>query len=579
MRYYLAPWQWDVGHAIWRSPFDQGAGAIDLRARSQVRADGIAEGYGLFATLAPQGVRDAVDLGDALDGALDGSTMRRELDLGEKLVATTLRGAIFELLTMHADPAVAERWGCLMPTRQRRCEIWLGGKIIDRRLRPGRDAEWPVIRQRLRHDYRAIKTRADAPNDPMPAGQHRRVLSVWRRKYGIENHEEFIPRDLPNETPLRPATTVSDNFNRANENLEASADWVLMEWANGEVPSLVVAGNEVESDTTAASTSIAEHQTSLSTDDHYAEVEITAFVQDTNSKSAGAMVRVHDLGSNVAGGYSHNIFRGGGANTGRIMRHESPAGTQLTSYTPTLSIPDTLRCEADGSTIRALLNGAQQLSTTDTTYSGQLQVGLEIRRRDSAAQGDVSLDDFAGGDLSTPETVNVGVGRDLWTGQTLVVNERDNIAIGAGVDVWAGAALGVNEKTFVQVPAGVDLWEGKAVTVQADENVPIGVGRDLWEGKDLTVQSAEEIGVGRVLWAGTDVVVNERENVPIGAGVDAWQGKDLTVTGDEIVSIGVGRQLWQGTEVRTGSDAIYAGLHGVTDAVVRNKEDIRDGLV
>lgn len=412
MHLYLAPWRFEPEpYPTWRSPFDDDAGSIDLRTPAQVRADGIAEGYGLFATRAPQSVADAIDLGDTLDGSIDRVTLRQALGLGENLVASTVRGAIYELLTMHADPAVKDRWGCLLPTRHRRCEVWLGGKIIARRLRPESDAEWPVIRARLQNDYREIKRRADDPKDSMPARQHRKYLATLQRKYGIADYDQFIPRDLPSETPVEPATTFTDDFNRANENLEVSANWTLYNWSGSDA-SFRVNSNRCEPDSTLPVVAWAQYASNLSTDDHYGQVEVVALVFGSESLSASA--RLHNSGTE-ARGYDARVFGNASSYGWSLQRQDNSAATGIGSvnFTPTLSLPDTIRCEADGSTIRGVWNGATWRSATDTTYSGQLRAGLSSRLK--ATVGDLAVDDFEAGDLvagaaRTPTLSLLGVG-------------------------------------------------------------------------------------------------------------------------------------------------------------------------
>ncbi len=138
MEYYLSPWRFEAEpYPTWRSPFDDDVGLIDLRSPAQIRSDGIAEGYGLFATRVRQTIPDSIYLGDSLHGQIDTTTLKRELGLGEDIVATGLGEVIYELLTMHADPMVSTRWGCLMPCQNGRNEIWLGGRIARMLVLPG----------------------------------------------------------------------------------------------------------------------------------------------------------------------------------------------------------------------------------------------------------------------------------------------------------------------------------------------------------------------------------------------------------------------------------------------------------
>ncbi len=251
----------------------------------------------------------------------------------------------------------------------------------------------------------------------------------------------------------------------------------------------------------------------------------------------------------------------------------SAGANNITSGSNTGDLEDIATDAGDG---RAKAGGNLESAgavETDTDYgAGRVDVFGNARHATAPTIGPFELPAAGGG-----ETVAIGVGRDAWGGQAVVVNARENLVVGAGIDAWAGTALVINEKTVVPVPAGVDLGDGKGVTVRADEAVAVDVGRDTWTGMPLTVRSAEAIGVGRVSWQGTPLIVNAREAVAIGAGIDAWAGTALTVTGGEVVTIGVGRVPWRGTGLRLPGNTVYAGLHALTDVVPGNKEDLRDG--
>ena len=142
-------------------------------------------------------------------------------------------------------------------------------------------------------------------------------------------------------------------------------------------------------------------------DDQYAEIVVQACITDTN-RCVGAAVRV----AADANTFYAAICRGPtGANaTAAIRKAVGGSTATLASGTRTINVGDTLRCEVTGAnpaTIKLLVNGTQQLSTTDSDIDGGGAAGIFVFV-DIGATSDAVIDSWTGGNLttSTPITVN-----------------------------------------------------------------------------------------------------------------------------------------------------------------------------
>lgn len=387
MHLYLADWKFD-GEA-WVSPFPGTLSALDVSYGSTR--------LGIFATRDPQ---TGLLLGEKPDAIINRADFESAFALGERLVAGELGAAIWEIFSFQSDPLRVERPRPIMPTSRGDLNLWIGGQKWGTKRFSLAEPEWPSVQKNIQLDYRRI--RQAVLDGKLPDDHHRRILSKLMRKYRTEDHTLFIPPDLPNEEPIAPRTTVSDDFNRANENLEDSANWSLLQKSNGLDSSYVVNSNVCRPDDNTNANDFAQHQTALSTDDHFAEIDIASLTAPSGTRSyGGPMVRCHGDGSSKAQGYSYQAtIDNVSAIKGRLIMLPAGGQTTLIDEAETISLNDTIECEADGSDITGKINGATTAGpTTDTTYSGQLQLGLDCRI-DQGVAGDIELDNFSGGDLA-----------------------------------------------------------------------------------------------------------------------------------------------------------------------------------
>ena len=375
-------------------------GLIDLRAALG--------GFGFFTT--PDGVilgGDYTAFGKGHLSELSESKVMWSSMLNiPSLEGTTLLDWLWNTLTIHADPTRTTHPASLMPTSRNVLNLHLGGHSLVRSkpFNPSMPEAAPVIerKQEQYRQYRQLALDGKLNADPE---FHRRILDSWGEKYKLKNPEDiFIPSDLPKETRLPHQTSVSDDFNRSNENLEASANWSLLD-PGVDTASLVVNSNRCREDTLTAASSWGQHQTALSSDDHYGEIDIEVLTAPSATRNFGAgATRVSDNGSGDVNCYTYEATIDSGSTiNGRISKFTGagdPAFTTLVDEAETISLSDTIRCEADGSDVTGKINGSTTAGpTTDTDLSGDLNVGLGSRVA-SGSVGDIELDNFAGADLA-----------------------------------------------------------------------------------------------------------------------------------------------------------------------------------
>src|SRR5690606_11362738 len=107
-----------------------------------------------------------------------------------------------------------------------------GHSLVKReRFRFGVHPHTAKIEALLQRDFRRLFD-ATERSGLRDRAHHRRVLDYWIDKYRLDKQDReswgrLIPSDLRQhvEGPIKHETTVSDDFNRANQQLGASENW------------------------------------------------------------------------------------------------------------------------------------------------------------------------------------------------------------------------------------------------------------------------------------------------------------------------------------------------------------------
>jgi hypothetical protein len=380
--FYLGPYEWrDTGGTMgWVAP--QGATpVVDLRSLPmQAAAGGTAQGFGIFVGPAGLGA-EYIPLGEDINATLPGAlrdAWGQRLGFSSLMEARTISEAIWEALTFRADPLGQANAKPLMPDYKGNLVLHHAGSARRVKFTPTR-REFPAIQTVLREDYRRI--RQAALDGKAPADLHRKVLGAWALKYGITDERVFIPVGLPLERRKAPTTTITESFNKADgDDLGPDLTWTD------------IAGNPKIVNNAAVPASVgsleSRAESDLSSDDHYAQVVL---ITATTGNGAGCLIR-KDSTATVTEYFAR---RGSGSILcgkmidGAFTSLASPAAGAFSS-------PETFKLEADGSTIKTYLNGAETSSSTDTAVTGNLRTGIHIN---GDANGPPHIDSFEAADL------------------------------------------------------------------------------------------------------------------------------------------------------------------------------------
>lgn len=194
------------------------------------------------------------------------------------------------------------------------------------------------------------------------------------------------------------ANLFSDDFNRANEELGASADWTERGPA-GDVDYDVVSNQVNTVVAKAADDAVCAHIDSsyITTADYTVEVE-------ANSSGGGLFYgpvgRRVDYSTNDSDGYFALRFENGGSDDYRLYKRVSGSWTQLgSSYSAAITGTETLKLEMDGSDISAYLDGTLRIGPiTDTALTASGDCGISDATGGSDHSGAV-WDNFTADDL------------------------------------------------------------------------------------------------------------------------------------------------------------------------------------
>ena len=394
---YLAQWQWlaDGIDSRWEAPIAGNVGGIDLRSIPQMSlAGGAFQGWGLFTYPGPVAISGALSLGNNLSVNLSTpikNAIRNRLGIASAFAGSTLLDVLWEILTSKADSTGLLRCKPLMPTTQGNLELHLGGFSLVRseQFQAFTHPHWPQVLAVLQNDYRRVREEYQAIGLPdVP----RKVLGSWKEKYHVADHRVFLPPDLPDEGWLPPSTVITDNFNRANESLDVGP-WVEV------VNNWFIAANVASTD--GGSNGLARHTTALASDNHYSEI-----VKTLNDLGCGAAARISLDASPNQDCYFVRL-------KGTTIAFKKVINGTITdldtdrAYTETL--PDTIRIEVDGSSMKSYFNTVLEHNFTDASLTGNLSAGMDCRGGDD-------LDNFEAADLAVDVYSGRGVGRGVGRG-------------------------------------------------------------------------------------------------------------------------------------------------------------------
>ncbi len=408
--YAIGPWEWQTGGAFpyWRAP-DDCAGCLDLRSIPQQSiAGGTPEGYGIFAlreSAPPPGSSYRL-LGNSLDARLSSEVrgiVGDQLRVGA-IASFRLDLIMNELLTVKADHTGETFARPLMPQMNRQMHISLAGqRVHSERFRHDSIQHQATILQ-MHEQYRT--NRLKESKGELPPGHHLKILGFTVNKFGDVPWQEFVPPEFVNDPgPERPETTITESFNK-EDSATLGPDLVWIE----DQGNIDIVNNEAKMVTGAPA--LARATSVLSSDDHYVQG-----VMSIARKSTGTLCRVADANNLYLGRVDLTAFTDTEIYK-RVTGTWSQIHDAVNDTASTWGDTDTLKTDANGSTLKVYRNGTQEGSVADTALTGTVTTGFSF----GVTAG--VLDDFAAADLAvggtTSHTIGGGVGSGSGEGGYLI---------------------------------------------------------------------------------------------------------------------------------------------------------------
>lgn len=392
---YLARWIWNATELLWEFPLRaQCVGSLDLRSITQCGTSGGTGGWGMFAYPSTVSITGSTYLGSDFGNL---NTTRRNAinnNLSVSLTANeSLDKVINKLLTLNGVADGSTKWRPLRIGKTRAVDIRFASQLIGIGTVEDDQAEFLASMAARKADYARLKA-GGVPIEVLRKWNGYDLIKYWGSR-DTSKLANIVPTEYINDGSDPPETTISDDFNRANEALDTGGTWVEVAPTNWTVTS-----NQVEHGTATINAS-ARHATALSSDDHKCSVSVVALNASGSNGVAGAEARVSTDASPNNDFYA--ICLTAAASLNCVFRKcVNGTVTDLdTTTTVTKSLPDTVEIECVDSTMVSRFNGVQQHNFTDTSITGNLYCGLYCRR----ATGD-KLDDFSAEDVAPPPSTS-----------------------------------------------------------------------------------------------------------------------------------------------------------------------------
>lgn len=407
----IGRWVWnttsDPPNGYWEPPFPENLlGALDLRSTAQRGSPGpIAQGVGVFTyDISMVGSGLLCPIAGELDTPMSLTTVNTiasalGLRAGE-IAANTMRGILIESYLEHGDPAGETAWKPLRISRNHGVKLYLGGygAILDEKFSQDSPAFQNTLDVRWA-DYRRLRE----------SGTSLELLRRWTGYDGLKlfgraptaaDLDKLLPPEYRQDGTLSPKTTVTDDFDRADEALEASANWTQQENGNGG-SRIGIVTNAIQATHIEGFVRTLQHSysygTTLSGTDQYGQ-----YVWISHAQTFQPNTLYNALRWDVSGlTFYEGGWRRDNANAQHLTIVDSAAGvrTQLATTAESRTANDVVKFEVDGSTLRILVNDTEALTFTDTGITAGNSVGLSSVSGDATFVNIVTVDDWEAADL------------------------------------------------------------------------------------------------------------------------------------------------------------------------------------
>lgn len=393
--YYIGPWVWvdegKKGMSFWRSP-EGTVGCVDLRTLDQCgKAGGTPEGFGFFAV---DGILPA-PYKEVSSGYLSTTPLTNKTEIGTatgySAKGSTGLDFIWEMLTDAADPKGITSVKPLMPDVKGNLDLYLGGHSLVKteKFVYGAHSHTQKVKETIQNSYRELR----AEDKKKSSENYRKVLDMLGEKYGISKPEdEFIPDDLPKETPIKHNTTVTEDFNGADKTASIGYD---LSWSQLDFGVFYNTTNRAMNHSSFTQC-VYRADSDFSSSDNYAQVDV--ILGATNIDACGPIAR---LSSSASTGYLAWEY----TNDNKLYFQKIVTNTR-TDLSAAVSVTigsDTVKVSCSGSTIKSYQNGTEKHSVTDTSIETGVRGGFWGYQGTADVSG---CDNFEAGDLGEePPTV------------------------------------------------------------------------------------------------------------------------------------------------------------------------------
>lgn len=322
----------------------------------------------------------------------------------QRSASTTIVDALTESLTDAADPTGLAGPQPLMPGVNpdgslQQAEIWLPGHSRIKQL----SATTLGVGRWGSHCQDMLRGQIDSFEAETASN---RSSEKWKDVWGgicqkwLGKHDDPKARDLlsdrlkikyPNDKPTKPRTTYTEDFDGADSGtLGVDLTWTerLGAWTN--------TSNQAQIALTAAY-GLARADHDVSSTDHECQVDVATLTDGTDNYQAGPAVRYSSSADTF---YSTRLLRFYSPDELGLLKLVAGTPTGLgTHYSANATLPITLKCYANGSTIKAYSVGSERDSITDTSITTGTRGGMFAYGGFGAT---TAMDNWSVADLSAP---------------------------------------------------------------------------------------------------------------------------------------------------------------------------------
>lgn len=347
----------------------------------------------------------------------------------------------------------------------------------------------------------------DHGNDQRPDRWNRLRAAKRRNLNGVARRLEIWLGDLVWSQPVPQGGAVyTDDFNRA-DNAAMGGSWTE-----------VTGNTNIVSNEAVTQTNNTNHalrwEADLASDDHYSQADIG--FPSASCQAAGTAVRFASGATTYYKGCANpngdldiiQTCTAGSFATIASQAHVLGAGTLF------------IRTEANGSTISVQVPGSSLLSVTDTSITGNLRAGIDLRRGTSSATN-TEADNWEAGDLSAGYTLTAATETD--TAQALTAKTFGTLPVSTETDTaqaltgrkratlpvatTANAAQALTASKSVAALPGTETDSAQTLTAKKLLTLPVAVETDtaqtlsLVGGTELNLPVATETDTAQALTA------------------------------------------------------------------------------